>query len=652
MKKHLIPVILLAAGAVAAAVASAPKDPVLMTVNGKKVPLSEFLYLYEKNNKQQQQPQSVDEYMDMFINYKLKVAAAEEAGCDTTAAFINEFENYATELAAPYMRDSEAEAEVAAKIKANSRRNVDVSHILIPLGDNAAQTKINLHFMDSLRTAILNGSDFGEIALKYSEDPSKVQNMGHLGWITTNRFPYPFEEVAFSTPVGTISEPFVDAPFGIHIIKVNEVRNDPGEVHAAHILKLCGDRRMRKLDPTRDSVAKVQIDSLYQIAITGADFAELARANSDDPGSAQEGGDVGFFGVSRMAPEFEQAAFALKDGEISQPVKTSYGYHIIKRIGWRECTPDDVLDQTINIRFKSDNALSTMLARQYSDKNRKLYKADVIPAGMNKVKEIIEKTGKYDSTVTAALIANPIKIAKAGNKVVTSNEIAAEMPAQEFAAEPGYNLFEGYVQQHIDKIVDELSRETLAQNNADYRNLLNEYRDGILLFDVSNAKVWERSNKDREGLEAYFQANKDKYHFDTPHYKGYVVMAKNDSVADLAKQFLAENTIDADSLETAINKRFGREASIKRVIGSKGQNSIVDYIAFGEPKPENKSIWQSYFGYKDKVIAEPEEALDILGPVTADYAQYLEQEWVKELRNKYKVKVDEKVFKSIKNSHQ
>lgn len=650
MKKQIIPVILLAAGAVAGAIASAPKDPVLMTVNGKKVPLSEFLYLYEKNNQQQQQPQSIDEYLDMFINYKLKVAAAEDAGCDTTQAFHKEFDSYAADLATPYMRDQEAEARVAEQIKKNSRRNVDVSHIMIPPGNNPAETRTNMMFMDSIRTLILNGADFSELAMKYSEDPSKVQNMGHWGWITVNRHPYPFEEAAFATPVGEISEPFLDMPYGIHIVKVNDERPDPGQVHAAHILKLAGDPRIRKIDPTRDSVAKVQIDSLYQLAINGADFAELAKNNSEDPSSAHDGGDLGFFGATRMVPEFEEVAFALKDGEVSEPFKTSFGYHIIKRLDWRETTPEDEMDNIINTRFKADNALATMLAKDYSNKCRLQYKADVIPAGMAEVRNIINNAGKYDSTTTETLVAKPIKVAKAGKRTITSAEVAKKMPAYEFGATQGYNFFESYVQQEIDNVVKELVLDDLAQNNTEYHNLLNEYRDGILLFDVSNSKVWERSNKDREGLEAYFQANKTKYTWDAPRYKGYVVLATNDSVADVAKQFLAENIIPADSLQATFSKRFGREAKIERVVGAKGDSPVVDYIAFGQQKPVLKSIWNAWFGYQGRIIDTPEEAIDMRGPVTADYAQYLEQEWIKELRKKYKVKVDKKVLNSIKST--
>ncbi|MCH5346737.1 MAG: peptidylprolyl isomerase, partial [Muribaculaceae bacterium] len=440
MKKILIPAMMLAVGAAAVAVAAAPGDPVLMTVNGKDVPVSEFIYLYEKNNQQQQESQSVDQYLDMFINYKLKVAAAEDAGVDTTAEFLKEYNGYANDLAAPYMHDTEAEEAVIANIKANSARNVKVSHIMLPPGNNSEETRQYLAMLDTIRTQILDGADFSEMALKYSEDPSKVQNLGSMGWITVNRLPYPFEKVAFETPVGTISEPFLDAPFGTHIIRVEDERPDPGEVKVAHILKLNGRGPRRSvIDASKDSLSRVQIDSLYQLAINGADFFELARENSEDPGSAENGGVIDFFGVGRMVPEFEQTAFALKDGEISEPIKTEYGYHIIKRLEGRPHVDEETLDLTIQQRMARDHGLSNMLAKSFNDKNRARFNARLLSDGTEQVKEIIIQAGKYDSAVAAILTATPIKLAQAGDRVITSAQVVAQMPGQTFDALPGYN---------------------------------------------------------------------------------------------------------------------------------------------------------------------------------------------------------------------
>ncbi len=648
MKKILIPAITLVAGVFIAV--GAAKDPVLMEINGKKVPLSEFVYLYEKNNKQQQQPQTIDEYLEMFINYKLKVADAEAAGIDTTAAFRRDMEANVVDVSAPYMRNTELEEEIINTISGNSTRNIDVSHIMLPLGDTPEQTKQMLARADSLRSLILNGADFGELALAYSIDPTVSQNKGHLGWITTNRWPYPFEKVAFSTPLGEISEPFVDSPFGVHIIEVTAERPDPGEVHAQHILKLTANPRVTD-QAERDSidrVAKAQIDSIYELLKAGADFSTIASANSDDPGTVSRGGDLGFFGTGRMVPEFEQVAFALKDGETSQPFKTSYGYHIVKRIEGRQSKTDEELRQMVNARMSRDQALSELLAESVIEKNRTIAGGTLDSKGLEKVRQIIDKAGGLDSATFVTLAKTKVAVAKVGKKKITAAQVAAAMPQQPVEGEAAFNLFEVYATQEMDKEVASFMRQKLYDENAEYRNLVNEYHDGNLLFDISNREVWDRSTKDTQGLEDYFQANKDKYTWTVPHYKGYVVLVANDSIAGDVKNFLETNTIATDSLQKVLRDKFGRHVRIDRVIGGKGENAIVDFIAFDGPRPDGKGFWKSWFGYKGRVITEPEEALDVRARVSGDYQQYLEKQWLDKLHKKYKVKINQAVLDSLR----
>lgn len=654
MKKIFFPALTLTVGALIASAAA--KDPVLMTVNGKKVPLSEFMYLYEKNNQQQQQPQSVDEYVEMFINYKLKVADAEAAGIDTTAAFINELNSNITDLATPYMRDKEVEQEIMNTISSNAARNVDISHIMLPGGGNKQETEANVAILDSLRTVILNGGSFEEIADKYSIDPSVKINHGHMGYITANAWPYPFEKAAFETPVGQISEPVIDLPYGVHIIKVNAERPDRGEVRVAHILKLANPNpRVPLSDPqlrdSLDRVAKTSIDSIYKIAKLGGDFGKLARENSDDPGSASRGGDVGFFGSGRMVPEFEEVAFSLSDGELSEPFKTNYGYHIIKRIEGRPSASGEALDSIVRHRMQNDHGLSSLMRLRTNEKNRVRFNARLNNDGLEQVKEIITKAGSLDSATLATLKGLNTVVATVGNTDITAADAAAMMPGQTFETEPGFNLFAAQAESLMDKEVYEQARKALYDENVEYHNLVNEYRDGNLLFEISSRKVWNVASKDSEGMEQYFRDNKDKYTWDKPHYKGYVVLAATDSVADAVRAFLDSNNIENDSLQAAIRDKFGRNARIDKVVGGKGDNAIVDYIAFDGPKPEPNNFWKAWFGYRGRVIDAPEEALDIRGVVSTDYQQYLEKQWVDQLRNKYKVKLNKKVLKSIENKH-
>ncbi len=239
MKKHFLPVVLAAAAILTAAAARTDKsDPVVMSINGKDIHRSEFKYLYEKNNLQQMQPQTIDEYVDMFVVYKLKVADAETTGIDTTETFLKEYNGYCADLSRPYMRDSLVEERLVREAydrMATSRR---VSHIMLPVGTTVAEKEANRQRLDSIRTAILNGADFGEMAVKFSADRSAANNRGNMGYINPNMYPYPFEKAAYDTPVGAISEVVDDAPYGLHIIKVSDEKPNPGTVSARHILKM------------------------------------------------------------------------------------------------------------------------------------------------------------------------------------------------------------------------------------------------------------------------------------------------------------------------------------------------------------------------------------------------------------------------------
>ncbi|MDE7388260.1 MAG: peptidyl-prolyl cis-trans isomerase, partial [Muribaculaceae bacterium] len=276
MKKILLTALTLAAVVVAAGAKSkAPKDPVLMTVDGVPVTLSEFEYLYNKNNDQQVDHQSLDEYLEMFKVYKLKVAEARHQHVDTAAAFRKEFEGYRAELAAPYLRDAETENKLVDEAYEHMKEQRRIAHIMLPL-DKRSQAD-SLH-----RVLTATPGIFYSIAQFYSVDPSLKQNGGDYGWVGAGQFPYDFEEGVYNTPVGSVSD-VITTDFGYHMVRVDEVRPNPGEIRASHIL----------ITGLSDE-SKSRIDSIYTLLQQGADFAETARSLSNCPSSAQ-GGDLGFF---------------------------------------------------------------------------------------------------------------------------------------------------------------------------------------------------------------------------------------------------------------------------------------------------------------------------------------------------------------------
>lgn len=617
-------------------------EPVLMTIKGKPVTLSEFEYLYHKNNSQQIAPQTIEDYLGMFVTYKQKVADAEAEGIDNSEAFKNEFEGYRRELSEPYMRSQEVEDSIVATIYDRMKEEVDVSHIMMPNRGQGVDPEAERERLDSVRTAIVNGADFEEMARRFSVDRSASRNGGHIGYITPGRFPASFEETVYSTPVGEISPVFA-TPFGWHIVKVSGRRPAQGMVLVEHILKLT-----QGLSEEEAARKKAQIDSIEVLLANGGDFEAIATAESEDPGSKRNGGKLNWFGTGQMVPEFEAACFALKNGETSKPVQTSYGYHIIKRLDWKGLDPIETLAPQIKAGIANDERGQMARTRKLQQLYGKFH-ASVNEANLDAVKKDIQAAGVIDSAMMAKLLASDMTMATVNGVNIPLSEVAYDMPSNPSgSSEEIASMIEQRTRQALDNAVYDAERNALATENADYRNLINEYRDGMLLFEVSDRKVWSKAKKDKEGLEKYFLAHRDNYKWDAPKYKAYVVFATSDSIMNRAKDFLAGREIASDSLAIELRKEFGKDVKIEKVIAAKGENNITDYLGFGAEKPETKGKWAYYFPYRDRIVEAPEEVSDVRGAVTGDYQNQLEEEWVATLKKKYPAKINKKVLKMAK----
>ncbi len=643
MKKKPFIISALACAAILSASASKNADPVLMTINGKDVRQSEFEYLYHKNNLQQLAPQSIDEYIEMFIVYKLKVADAEAAGLHQTDAFTKEFNGYCAELSRPYLRDSIVEKRLIEEAYARMATSRKVSHIMLPLGSTYDEKEANRMKIDSIRTAIVNGSaDFGEMAVRYSSDRSARVNNGSMGYINVNSYPYPFEKTAWETPVGEISPVIEDAPFGFHIIRVEDERPNPGKVEARHILKLTNG-----LSEEEGAAKKAQIDSIYNLLANGGDFDAIARAESEDPGSAANGGRLGWFGPGEMVKEFEDAAFGLKDGGISAPFKTAYGYHIVQTLAHRGigtlAEESERIKAAISRDMRSVMPETERMAQLKAELGVKIDSTGLMQARSR-------MTGDSPAEQLRSLQADNSLIATVGNRTISIGDVINYIPSNVLeGANDAFTVLNSGLENKINETVVEETRKNLAENNSEYRNLTNEYRDGILLFEISNRNVWERSASDTEGLQKFFSANRAKYTWDKPHYKGYVIFATNDSIAGEAQKYLAANQVENDSLVSVMRANYGRNIKIEKVVTGKGENAIVDNVAFNGERPEAPGRWTAWFGYAGRVIDTPEEANDVRGAVASDYQQLLESEWIKALRKKYKVKLNKKALKALGN---
>ena len=590
MKKVLLSIILLAG----AMMGFAQEDKVLLTIDGKPVMLSEFLYIYEKNNQETSlEKKSMTEYLDLFINFKLKVTEAIAQGVDTTEAFKKELAGYRSQATPKYLLDTAAIDSLilmSYNRQANARRAAHIAVQCQAGSDSVAEAealaKINLareRVTTGVEKKVKQGrkwvtvrepEDFATVAREMTEDPQGKEKGGELGWVQVFRYVYPFEDAVYNTPVGEVTEVF-RSPFGFHIALVEEERPYE-EVHAAHIMKMMP----RGAEESALDVKKT-IDSLYQAVLAGADFAEMAIANSDDKGSAVKGGDLGWFSRGMMVQPFENITFDMEPGQMSEPFPTRYGWHFVKLYDKRGIQPFDSVRRHLSVQVRRD-----------------------------------------------------VRYAEADKSFIRKTRAEYNLPATMSDAD-----VKAYAEAHLE------------EKHEDLRNLVREYHDGILLFDVSLREVWDKANKDTEGLAAYFKAHKKEYTWDEPRYKGYMIYAKNEAAAKVAKQIV--KTATPDSVMSYLNQRVNVDSvqyvKVERGLWTQGKNGAVDKYAFGNkeadytPTEEFPVVWAV-----GKVIKAPQEYTDVRSQVTNDYQDYLEKIWVAGLREKYPVVVNEEVLAELK----
>ncbi len=646
--------------------ASAADERVLLTIDGKPSTVEEFMYIYQKNNKETQLDQkSVDEYLDLFINFKLKVHEAEKQGIDTTAAFRKEFESYRNQATPKYMVDKASEEAIVQKAYARMLWDRKVRHIAIQCPptataeeEAAAKTKIERAYVrvttgepvtvgKGKRAKVVPGKveDFEAVTLDMSEDPSVANNGGLIGWVTPFRFVYPFEEAAYNTPVGQVSDVF-RSPFGYHILKVEE-EAPHREIHAAHIMKM-----MPTNDLAAAAKAKFQIDSLYRVLKGGADFATTAINNSDDRGSATNGGDLRWFGRGQMVPQFEDVAFDMTtEGSFSEPVLSQYGWHIIQFLGARG-TADlaDIRDEVMQKIRRSE--YRQLIEDAFVDKLKKEYNFVLHTEALDTFYTLVQAYNVTDSAFQAATAPLTGVLFTFADKTYTQGDFARY-------------LYQNYFSQRASKedLIDEkigyfTARELRAHENSqlerkhpELRNLMQEYHDGILLFEVSLREVWDKASQDTTGITAFFEQNKKNYTWDEPRFKGYVVYCKDKSTMKAAKRII--KSAEPDSVAAYFDARLNIDSTqyvrFEHGLWKKGMNTAVDYYGFKDKKVKYTPTEEFPYVFTiGKKLKAPQEYTDERGKVTSDYQDYLEKEWIKALREKYEVVVDQEVLNSIK----
>lgn len=641
------------------------KSKTMMTVGDKNITAGEFMQIYEKNNVTGEvlDKKSVDEYLDLFVDFKLKVIEAESLGMDTLTKFKKEFKSYRTQLAKPYFSNDEINEKLMEEAYERMQWDINAAHILVKCDAHAvpADTLKAYQKAMKIRERIIKGEDFNAVAMEVSDDPSARDmkeipgkrramkgNGGELGYFSAFDMVYPFESGAYNTKEGEISMP-VRSSFGYHIIKVNSKTPACGIVNAAHIFLQVDEN-----DPTKtDSLVAEKARNVYkEIEADGKNWNVMVNKYTDDRGTVVNSGKLSPFRVSQIVPEFITAVKALQPREFSEPVKTNYGYHIIRLISCNGVK--DYAEEKENIKKRIEKDMRAGVSEEIVMK--RLMKD-------NKFKENVKVKDAFiasiDSTLTqGAFIVSPavdvnkviFKIGK--DKYTVQNfidYIVDNQRSEPFLqpAELAYDFYADFVKESVFNYED----THLETKYPEFELLVNEYHDGILLFDLMEKEVWNKAVKDTTGIQNYYEEHKDEYVWGD-RVNAIVITTMKPELVDTLN-IIVNQDLAFDSVRAIVkgDSKFNN-VSVKRVFFQKGDNVDVDAMPWeaGKVAVVPSTVDKTTKIYKILEVRQPEPKTfkETRGTVTSAYQAQMEKEWLKMLRGKYSVTVNEKVLEKVK----
>ncbi len=641
---------------------------VLMTIGDQDITVKEFCDVYYKNNLKSDviEKKSVDEYLDLFTTFRMKVMEAESLQLDTSAKFQKELAGYRKQLAKPFMSSDDITEELLQEAYQRKLKDIRASHILIRCDKNAmpSDTLRAYNKAMEIRKKALKGEDFGDLAVRYSEDPSakdmeatdqapaRPGNRGDLGYFTVFDMVYPFETGAYNTKEGEISMP-VRSDFGYHIIKVQSITDAMGSIQAAHIFM------QLPFDAPEDEVAAAQqkANNIYNelMAQEGKNWSEMVKQYSDDRGTVQRDGALTSFTVSRIVPEFIEACKSLEIGQIAKPIRTNYGFHIIKLLGKSGVGPFEKESKALSERIekdmrskKSEEVVLKQVKSEYkfkqNDKNLEAFMATV---DSSILRNAYVPADNVDMNATLfSMEGNPTKVSD------FVNYIKGNMKPQKYVTPATYAY----------QLYDAFSRET-ALNYADsrledkypeFKALVQEYKDGILLFDLMDREVWDKAVKDTLGLQEFHARNASKYMWDERAHAYIITVTRQESLPKV--KALLDSGIVLDSLRSTLQRDSINYTFVRKGYYQKGDNQYVDQT---EWKVGVRNEIPSTVDQSTVIVCidelrkpEPKTLKEARGLVTSDYQVELEQKWVKSLKEKYPVKIDEKVLDKVRKMYQ
>lgn len=639
--------------------AAQSKKEILMTVGGTPIDKEEFLYLITKGKTIEPSAailtkEEFDENLEQFITFKLKVREAETLGMHQSEEFFKEFETFKESLIAPFLIKNSVEEGELRKVYGRMQEIVRASHILFQFPPNAS-TEDSLSMLKmalKVKSELENGGDFSALAMTYSDDPSAKVNKGDLGYFTSLQMVQEFEEAAYTLPVGEISGPILTG-FGYHIIQVNGRQSNPGDVQVSHILV-----RFDPENSSQEENARRRISDLYQeIQKETTVWEELVTTYSEDLATKESGGKLPWFGVGTMIPDFELAAFSMTEiGEISPPIKTAYGYHILRLEGKRPLESYEALEQGIKSKILRSSK-SGMIQSQVIAMQKARYGFKENEEGISTLtKEIAATTiPDFGSSLQSKGLAST-SLFTIANTTFSAEDLWKFMQTEEITPRGSGTFVELWLNRFISQTLAKAEETDLETNNIAYQQLLKEYRDGILLFSLTNQEVWQKGLIDSVGQRAYYAQHTSNYQWKT-RIQAYLVKVNDASKLEIARRYLQNSTFDPTTFATF---EADYRANFPNAFGI--ESDTFEYEE--HPILSNVDLTQSY----QELVVEGETYILVLGTlvppaprkfeearglVIRDYQAALEKDLIKKLKNKYPVQINngvkEKAFAALNN---
>jgi peptidyl-prolyl cis-trans isomerase SurA len=635
-------------------------DPVLLQVANEKITKNNFIKVFEKNNTKSEKPdqKALDEYLDLFINFRLKVTEAQALGLDTVKSFRDELAGYRKQLAQPYLVDNQANDKMIKEAYDRLQYDIRASHILVKVDRlaSAADTLAAWNKIMQLRNRIVvKGEDFAKVAADGSEDPAakdreadgrKIKgNGGDLAYFTAFDMVYPFESAAYNAKLNEVTMP-VRTDFGYHLIKVTNKIPAFGKIQLAHIILIYPAKG------SLDDSLKVadSANMAYKLLKGGSDFGDVARKFSDDFSTSGKGGVLPWFGVNRLLPAFVSNIQKMKQtGDYSEPFQTMYGWHIIKLVDRKPIGSFDEEKEDIKQRISRSDR-NTEIQNAFLAKTKANYGFTQNLPAINELTKtvtdsIFEASWKMEQA--AGLDKNLFTI---GTKTYTQADFAKQLATTQRRGQKRdipayvYQQYNVFANDCVNKYAD----SQLESEYPDFKALILEYHDGILLFDLTDKKVWSKAVKDTIGLQQFYEQNKNNYLWES-RLDASILTIKDPSIIKSLNKLLKKGATDEQIL-AKYNHDSIQKVTIERKKFLKGENMNLEGIEWKPgisnmiPLADNENAIVVVHAV---VPPEPKLLSEVRGAMTADYQNYLEKEWISELRAKYPVIVNREVFNTI-----